>query len=217
MPIPRLGNGSRGLLPIDPRHSNARLATECRSGVFLCTSMMSSNAMHQLTLPYPPSVNTYWRHVGPRVLISKHGRQYRTDVCKQLRRRGVEPIEGDLIVDIVINPPDRRRRDVDNVLKALLDSLQFGGAFEDDSQIVRLSIEKHEPRPKEGRATVRIQALPPNIDLSDARICLRCNYVFDSEGPHNRICEDCTVINRDLPEGPPILRGLKRHNGRVIR
>lgn len=176
-----------------------------------------NEAMHLLTLPYPPSVNTYWRHVGARVLISKHGRQYRTEVCKQLRTKRIQPIEGDLIVDITINPPDRRRRDVDNVLKALLDSLQFAGAFEDDSQIVRLTIEKHEPLPKDGKATVRIQALPPDVDLVDTRTCLRCGYVFPSEGPHNRICNICTLINRGLPECTPVVRGLKRHNGKVIR
>ncbi len=173
--------------------------------------------MHQLTLPYPPTVNTNLRHVGPRVLISKHGRQYRTEVCKQLRTKRIQPIEGDLIVDITINPPDRRRRDVDNVLKALLDSLQSAGVFEDDSQIVRLTIEKHEPLPKDGKATVRIQALPPDVDLVDTRTCLRCGYVFPSEGPHNRICNICTLINRGPPECTPVVRGLKRHNGKVIR
>ena len=27
-----------------------------------------------LTLPYPPSINHYWRRVGPRTLISREGR-----------------------------------------------------------------------------------------------------------------------------------------------
>ena len=36
----------------------------------------------------------------------------------------------------------RRRRDIDNVQKALLDALQYEGVYLDDSQIVRLSIEK---------------------------------------------------------------------------
>ena len=51
---------------------------------------------------------------------------------------------GPLEVDIHVYPPDRRRRDVDNVQKALLDALDHGGGYEDDSQIVRLSIEKGE-------------------------------------------------------------------------
>ena len=53
-------------------------------------------------------------------------------------------------------PPHRRRRDIDNVQKALLDALQHGGAYEDDGQIVRLSIEKGDSV-EGGKAIVRIQ------------------------------------------------------------
>ena len=57
----------------------------------------------------------------------------------------MKPLGGALVVDITIHPPDRRRRDIDNVQKALLDALQHGGAYGDDSQIVRLTIEKGAP------------------------------------------------------------------------
>ncbi|XZE56685.1 RusA family crossover junction endodeoxyribonuclease [Planctomycetaceae bacterium SH139] len=173
--------------------------------------------MHKLKLPYPPSVNRYWRHVGPRVLVSKEGREYRTKVGVYLNNKKIEPLTGDLIVDIKLEPPDRRRRDVDNVLKAMLDSLQSGGAFHDDSQIVRLTIEKHAPFPSEGRAHVFIQSLPESVDLADARVCLRCDQVFESTGPGNRICPPCSLINQSLPSVIPILRGAKRHNGEPIQ
>jgi crossover junction endodeoxyribonuclease RusA len=39
-----------------------------------------------------------------------------------------------------VHPPDRRRRDLDNILKALLDALQYGGAYQDDSQIDSLQV-----------------------------------------------------------------------------
>lgn len=48
-------------------------------------------------------------------------------------------------MDVTVFPPDRRRRDIDNVQKALLDALQHGGAFHDDNQIVRLTIERGDP------------------------------------------------------------------------
>ena len=32
-------------------------------------------------------------------------------------------------------PPDRRRRDLDNLQKSLWDAIQYGGGYRDDSQI----------------------------------------------------------------------------------
>ena len=101
--------------------------------------------MVEFHLPYPPSVNHYWRRVGARTLISRGGRAFRAAVCSLLASRGIHPLNGPLVVDVVVHPPDRRRRDIDNVQKALLDALQHGGAYCDDSQIVRLSIERGQP------------------------------------------------------------------------
>jgi crossover junction endodeoxyribonuclease RusA len=63
-----------------------------------------------------------------------------------------------LAVQVQIHPPDNRRRDIDNVQKALLDAMQHGGAYRDDSQIVRLSIEKCEPVAG-GKTIVQIERL----------------------------------------------------------
>ena len=112
--------------------------------------------MVEFELPYPPSVNHYWRRVGARTLISRGGRAFREAVCAILAACGVRPLAGPLEVEIVVYPPDRRRRDIDNVQKALLDALQHGGAYGDDSQIVRLSIEKGEPV-EGGKTIVRIK------------------------------------------------------------
>ena len=49
---------------------------------------------------------------------------------------------GPVRVVIEAFPPDRRKRDLDNVLKSLLDSLTHAGVWEDDSQIQDLRIYK---------------------------------------------------------------------------
>jgi crossover junction endodeoxyribonuclease RusA len=49
---------------------------------------------------------------------------------------------GPLRVEIEAFPPDKRKRDLDNVLKSLLDSLTHAGVWEDDSQIEDLRIYK---------------------------------------------------------------------------
>jgi crossover junction endodeoxyribonuclease RusA len=115
--------------------------------------------MVEFHLPYPPSVNHYWRRVGARTLISRGGRAFRAAVCSLLASRGIQPMSGPLIVEVKIFPPDRRRRDIDNVQKALLDALQHGGAYLDDSQIVRLSIEKGLPV-EGGKTIVQIRKVP---------------------------------------------------------
>ena len=96
-----------------------------------------------LTLPWPPSVNRYWRTFRGRMLISRDGREYRKAVCALLGKRLALP--GPLGVEIIAFRPDRRRRDLDNLLKAPLDSLTSAGIWHDDSQIVRLSIRWSQP------------------------------------------------------------------------
>ena len=114
--------------------------------------------MLDLELPWPPSVNHYWRRVGNRTLISRGGRAFRKRVCALLALQRVRPLTGPLAVAVTLHPPDRRRRDIDNLQKALLDALQHGGAYGDDSQIVRLTIEKAEPLDS-GKTLVRIRNL----------------------------------------------------------
>ena len=65
---------------------------------------------------------------------------------------------GALSVSILAYPPDRRRRDLDNTLKAPLDVLARCGVYEDDSQIARLLIERMAVS-KPGRLVIEIVEL----------------------------------------------------------
>lgn len=114
------------------------------------------------TLPWPPSTNTYWRHptkgaLAGRHLISEVGRQYRATVQQQLRSETIfkNPITGRLGIEIKASPPDNRRRDLDNILKALLDSITHAGLIEDDSQFDAIAIARL-PSGKPGRVDVTI-------------------------------------------------------------
>ena len=93
-----------------------------------------------ITLPFPPSVNHYWRHVvmGKRVatLISEPGRKYTTAVLGEvLRQKAAMRINHHVAVTVMLHAPDKRRRDVDNYAKSLLDSLVKANVLEDDSLI----------------------------------------------------------------------------------
>jgi len=93
-----------------------------------------------IELPFPPSVNHYYRRVGVRTLISREGRRYRTVVMARLAARRSPPLRGRLKASIVLYPPDRRHFDLDNRLKALLDALEHAGVYENDGQIDALEI-----------------------------------------------------------------------------
>lgn len=102
-----------------------------------------------LTLPWPPSANSYWRHptkgaLAGRHLISQEGRAYREAVALNVidQKGRVAALACPLAVEIEVFMPDRRRRDLDNLLKALLDSLTHAGVWMDDSQIHDLRIKR---------------------------------------------------------------------------
>ena len=99
--------------------------------------------MITLTLPYPPSINRYWRSWKGRVLISREGRAYRDAALAAIYaapgRHNVSSTDR-LRVRIRANPPDNRRRDLDNTLKAVLDAITHAGVWGDDSQIDDLGV-----------------------------------------------------------------------------
>ena len=95
----------------------------------------------EITLPWPPSVNSYWRTFQGRMIISAKGRDYREAVCVLVQRLGVDAgYKNKLVVEIEAYQPDKRRRDLDNLLKAPLDALTHAGVYKDDSQISDLRI-----------------------------------------------------------------------------
>lgn len=104
-----------------------------------------------IELPWPPSVNHYWRSptngkLAGQHMVSQEGRVYRNRVSHiiAVRRAGMVGADLELVSKIASSrlgvlidvwPPDRRRRDLDNIGKALLDSLEAGRLMQDDGQI----------------------------------------------------------------------------------
>jgi len=133
----------------------------------------------QLTLPWPPSVNHYYRRVGPRTLISREGRIYRKAICALLAGNGPRkpPAGGRIALAMDAFPPDRRRRDLDNLLKSTQDALAHAGIYEDDSQIDLLAVQRRSVLP-DGKIVVSIEPLP-------LRRCLLCGQLLASHGGEN--------------------------------
>ena len=74
-----------------------------------------------LVLPWPPTGNTAVRHVNGAHYLRPEVTTYRQTVAERVARSA--PISGQYHLCVELSPPDRRTRDIDNVLKSLLDAL----------------------------------------------------------------------------------------------
>jgi len=95
-----------------------------------------------LTLPFPNSANTHWRHARGMTYVSKQGTEYRKQV--KALTAGVKMTEGRLEMHVMLHAPNRRGFDIDNRLKPLGDALQLAGVFADDGLIDKITVERGE-------------------------------------------------------------------------
>ena len=99
-----------------------------------------------ITLPWPPTVNNYYTVARGRKILSTKGRAYKKEAIRWLWEQTVSKgCDGVYSVMIHVRPPDNRKRDIDNLLKPLLDSLVEYGAIPDDSMIFDLRIQRFDP------------------------------------------------------------------------
>ena len=110
-----------------------------------------------IKLPWPPTVNHYYTVARNRKILSKEGRIYKAAAALMASNQA-RPTSGPYAIYIVARPPDKRRRDLDNVLKPLLDVLQESGLIADDSEIDALRIVRADPI-KDGSVEVRIDGV----------------------------------------------------------
>ncbi|UNU74133.1 RusA family crossover junction endodeoxyribonuclease [Moraxella nasovis] len=118
-----------------------------------------------LVLPMPPTVNQYWRSAsngfakGVKVYLSKQAQAYKHEVYQIVKKAGLD-IRTDkrLKMYVMLNFKDKRKNDLDNRMKGLLDALTHAGVYQDDSQIDKLIVERGIE--KTNAVTVNIWELP---------------------------------------------------------
>ena len=117
--------------------------------------------MIHLTLPWPESVNEYWkmraikvngRHMAT-VYVSARGKAFQANVAKAVAEQlgQHQPLEGRLAVRMNFYQPNARKCDISNFVKSTEDALTKAGVWVDDSQIdretlIRCEISQDNPR-----------------------------------------------------------------------
>ena len=111
---------------------------------------MTRQLLAEMILPFPPSLNHYWRKDRGGMHISEDGKKYiaRVQQLALLNGRGdteyslkvhqqPEPKQK-LKVCAVFHCPDNARRDLDNLFKVLFDCMTKAKVWHDDSQVFEL-------------------------------------------------------------------------------
>ncbi len=117
----------------------------------------------RVALPYPPSVNHLYSRWRGRVVKSAVGRRYALRCAEHVWAarlgppRWVPPER--LSIEVHVHPPDRRRRDLDNILKALGDAVAAGLGI-DDARIDAWRVVRGEPHRPHGRLELLISPAP---------------------------------------------------------
>ena len=110
----------------------------------------------QLTLPWPPSTNHYWMAARGRVILTADARAYHYAITRLIGP--LRAPQGRLRVELHAYPPDRRRRDLDNLQKVLLDSLTCAKFWDDDELIDDLRIVRRE-QIKDGQIIFSVETI----------------------------------------------------------
>lgn len=89
----------------------------------------------RVTLPFPPSVNTLFpanRKTGRR-FVSRAYKSWKLEAWALIKQARIPRIADRVDIEIQLTAKDRRARDADNYVKAVVDSLVEGGVIPDDN------------------------------------------------------------------------------------
>lgn len=105
----------------------------------------------KLILPYPVSVNRYYRRSGHEIHRSKEANEYRKAVQWIAKGESIKPHDGDWAMTVIVHPrttvngeASKIVVDLDNAQKVAFDALQ-GVVYHDDKQIKRMVAYYGEP------------------------------------------------------------------------
>jgi crossover junction endodeoxyribonuclease RusA len=99
-----------------------------------------------VSLDWPPTGNHCYTVARGRKILATQGRRYRDEAILRIKEQAAgKRVEGRLRVQIIVNPPDKRARDLDNLIKLPLDCLQKAGVIVNDAHIDELTVQRLHP------------------------------------------------------------------------
>jgi Holliday junction resolvase RusA-like endonuclease len=127
--------------------------------------------MLQFILPLAPSVNRLWRISGKRMYKSQEYKNWIEEAGWMLKEQIKTKIDGKYAIHIAVLRADKRRRDLDNLLKATSDLLVAMQIVEDDSQCMALAAEWSEDLVAPMIVTlIEVEGKNPNVHGTESRV-----------------------------------------------
>ena len=117
--------------------------------------------MLMIELPFPPSINHAWklRVVGKRAMVymSQEALNFRAEVKRRVGT--ITSTKARLSVTITLYAPNKRRYDIDNRVKAVLDAFTHAGVWDDDEQIDMITVFRGDVSKDNGSCFVHVEII----------------------------------------------------------
>jgi crossover junction endodeoxyribonuclease RusA len=95
----------------------------------------------RLSIPYPPTANNLFRNLGGGRVKTERYKTWLRAAGNELLAQKREQFTGPVIVALTVVRPDKRKRDLDNLIKGPLDLLVDQKIISDDSEVVKITAE----------------------------------------------------------------------------
>lgn len=86
-----------------------------------------------ISLPFPISVNSMYMVAGRSSRLTKRAREWKEAAAWELKLQRPKKFKGPVEIHAVVSPPDKKKRDLDNLWKCILDLLKDHDVIVDDS------------------------------------------------------------------------------------
>lgn len=113
----------------------------------------------EFTVPYPPQANHMYTVARGRKIKSTAYRTWTLHACMHIQAQRVGAVAGHYHMDIVVPRPDRRGRDIDNLMKPLSDAIASAGVISNDNLAMSVRIAWASVEPTKGDL-VRVRVWP---------------------------------------------------------